>query len=119
MKYEAIEPRSKDQVESAISRNETNELLNAIVSAALYADDPRWAEDICLRLAKHRNFNVRGNAILGFGHIARVHRQLNESRVKPLIEAALRDESDYVREQADVTTDDVEFFLKWRVRRPG
>ena len=97
MKYEAIEPRSKAEVEAAISRDNPNELLYAVVSAALYSDDPDWAEDICLRLAKHEHFNVRGNAILGFGHIARIHRRLNEGRAKPLIEAALRDASDYVR----------------------
>jgi hypothetical protein len=119
MKYEAIEPRSKDEVESAISRDDPNELLYAVISAALHSDDPIWAEGICLRLAKHEHFNVRGNAILGFGHIARIHQQLNESSVRPLIEAALRDESDYVRGQADAAADDVEFFLKWNVHRPG
>ena len=119
MKYEAIEPRSQEEVEAAISRNDPDELSYALVSASLYSDDPNWAEDICLRLAKHEHFNVRGNAILGFGHIARIHRQLNESKVKPLIEAAMRDGSDYVRGQAHATADDVEFFLKWKVNRPG
>lgn len=118
MKYEAIEPGSKDEVEAAISRNEPSELLYAVVSAALHSDDPTWAEGICLRLAEHEHFNVRGNAILGFGHIARIHHQLNEGRVKPLIEAALRDESDYVRGQADGAADDVELFLKWKIDYP-
>lgn len=118
MRYEAIEPRSKDAVESAMSRNDPNELLYAVLSAALYSDDPDWAEGICLRLAEHEHFNVRGNAILGFGHLARIHRRLNECRVKPLIEAALRDKSDYVRSQASAAADDVEFFLKWEIHRP-
>ena len=119
MKYEVIEPRSKEEVETAISRDDPNELQYAVVSAALYSDDPNWAEGVCLRLAGHEYFNVRGNAILGFGHIARIHRHLNEGQVKPVIEAALRDESDYVRSQANATADDVEFFLKWKVNRPG
>jgi hypothetical protein len=72
-----------------------------------------------LRLAKHKHFNVRGNAILGLGHIARIHRQLNESRVKPLIEVAMRDECDYVRDHADTAADDVELFLEWKVSYPG
>ncbi len=118
MKYETIEPRGKDEIESAISRNNPDELLHAVISAALYADDAEWAEGVCLRLVHHQDFNVRGNAILGFGHIARVHRKLNASRVKPLIEAALNDESDYVRGQAYATADDVEFFLKWKINRP-
>lgn len=118
MKYEAIKPRSKEDVESAISRNNPNELLYAVLATALHSDDPEWAEDICSRLAAHEHFNVRGNAVLGFGHIARIHRRLNEVRVKPLIEAALRDESDYVRGQADAAADDVKFFLKWKINYP-
>lgn len=119
MKYEAIEPRSKEEVECAISRNDPDELLYAVLSAAFHSGDPTWGEDICLRLAKHENFNVRGNAVLGFGHIARIHRQLNEARVKPLIEDALRDENDYVRGQADSAADDVELFLKWKIDYPS
>jgi len=118
MKYEPIEPQSKDEIESAILRNDPNELLYAVLAAALHSDDPNWAEEICLRLAKHEHFNVRGNAILGFGHIARIHQLLNEGRVKPLIEAALKDESEYVRGQAHAAADDVGFFLKWKVNRP-
>lgn len=119
MKYEAIEPRTKDEIESAISRNDPNELLYAVLSAALYSDDSDCAEGVCLRLASHEHFNVRGNAILGFGHIARIHRKLDESRVKPIIEAALIDESAYVRGHADAAADDVEFFLKWKINRPS
>ena len=52
-----------------------------------------------------------GNAIPGFGHIARIHGLLNESTVKPVIEAALRDESEYVRGQANSAANDVAFFL--------
>jgi len=117
LKYKAIEPLSKHEVESAILRNDPDELLHAVLSAALYSDDPDWAEAICLRLAKHEHFNVRGNAILGLGHLARIHGQLNESLIKPLIEAALRDESEYVRSQADAAADDVDLFLKWKVDR--
>lgn len=119
MRYKAIEPRSKDEIEAAISHNDPNELIYAVLSAALYADDPDWAQGICVRLAEHEHFNVRGNAVLGFGHLARIHRQLNEDLVKPLIEAALADESEYVRGQANDAADDVEFYLKWKVSRPN
>ena len=94
MRYEAIEPRSKEEVESAISRNDADELPYAVVSAALYSDDPLWAEGICLRLAKDGQSHVRGDAILGCGDIARIHQRLDEQRVKPIHEAALGDESD-------------------------
>ncbi|HKZ77973.1 MAG TPA: hypothetical protein VJ124_06580 [Pyrinomonadaceae bacterium] len=117
MKYEPIERRSKQEVESAIARNDPDELFHAVLSAALYSDDRDWSESICLRLSKHEQFNVRGNAILGFGHIARIHGLLNENKVKPVIEAALSDPSHYVRGQAAAAAADVEFILKWEINR--
>ena len=118
MKYEVIAQRSRAEVESAISINDPEELLHAVLSAALYAEDREWAEGVCLGLSNHEHFNVRGNAILGLGHIARIHGDLNELRAKPVIEAALKDENDYVRGHANVAADDVEFFLKWKIERP-
>ena len=118
MKYGVIERLSRAEIESAIKQGDPEELSHAVLSAAIYSDDPAWAEGVCLRLAKRSNFNVRGNAILGFGHIARVHGKLNEEAVKPLIEAALRDENDYVKGQAEAASGDVEFFLKWEINRP-
>jgi hypothetical protein len=118
MKYNAIGPKTKHEVESAISGDNPEELSQAVLSAALYSEDPLWAESICIQLARHAHENVRGNAILGFGHIARIHRHLNSSEIKPLIETALKDGSDYVRGHAESAADDVEFFLKWTVSRP-
>src|SRR6266403_1506912 len=118
MKYEAIARKTKDEVESAILGDNPEELSHAVLSAALYFEDSLWAENVCVQLARHPDENVRGNAILGFGHIARIHRQLNSSNIKPLIETALEDESEYVRAQAESAADDAEFFLKWIIARP-
>src|SRR6185503_13289692 len=93
MKYYDIEKLSTAEVEAAILRNKPIELSTAVLSAALYADSAEWAQGVCERLATHPNENVRGNAILGFGHVARINGRLTESRVRPLIEAGLRDDS--------------------------
>jgi len=106
-------------VDAAIVRGRPDELIFAVLAAALYGDDPAWAESVCLRLAEHEHYNVRGNAVLGFGHIARIHQTLDPSRVLPVLEAALRDQHEYVRAQADAAMDDVEHFLGWRTSRPN
>jgi hypothetical protein len=117
MKYEEIARLNPVQMDLAISRNEPDELSRAVLSAALYADDSQWAEDICVRLAGHENAIVRGNAVLGFGHLARIKGNLTESRVRPLIEDALRDENTFVRDHAESAADDVESFLRWQINR--
>ena len=68
------------------------------------------------RFAAHPHFNVRGNALLGLGHIARRHRRLDRARSQAALEAGLQDAHAYVRGQADAAAGDVEHFLGWRFR---
>jgi HEAT repeat protein len=112
LQYEPIPHMSRDEIESAIARDDSEQLVCAALSAALYDEDPHWAENVCARLATHPNANVRANAIEGLGHIARIHRTLNPC-VKPLIERAACDEDPWVRAKAHDATDDVTHFLKW------
>ena len=88
----------------------------AVLSVALHEPDVVWAESFCTRLASHTDPIVRGNAILGFGHIARLHGRLNLAIVEPLIQAALGDEDEHVRGQAESAADDIESFLGVKVR---
>ena len=112
--YVKIEQQSKTQIEAAILRDDSEELVYAVLSAALHAEDADWAEDVCARLAAHENENVRGIAVLGFGHIARIHGQLTEAKVRPLIESASEDKSAFVRDNADSAKDDTKMFLHWK-----
>ena len=117
LKYEPVPIMSRIEVEQAIQRDDPHELSIKVLAAALYAEEPEWPQEICLRLAGHSNNSVRGNRILGFGHIARIHRTLNRARVEPAIRRALRDPDDYVRGHADDAADDVEIYLRWQIPR--
>ena len=46
---------SRIEVEQAIQRDEPHELSIAVLAAALYAEEPEWPQEICLRLAGHSN----------------------------------------------------------------
>lgn len=114
MRYALISEWSHDSVEQALRDDEPARLLRAVVAVAMYDADWRYAQDLCIRLSAHQDFNVRGNAVLGFGHIARVHRQLDRDTVQPIIEAALRDPDDYIRGHATDAADDTAQFLGWK-----
>jgi len=107
---------SRDEITAAVARGHADELRYAVRAAALYDPDAAWAEDLCLRLAMHPHFNVRGNALLGLAHIARLHGRLDRARAEPALKAGLSDANDYVRGQADAAAGDVEHFLGWRFR---
>jgi hypothetical protein len=105
-----------DDVEACIARNDPEELLHIPIWVALSPPNRVWAEWVCVRLASHPDPNVRGNAVEGFGHLARTFRYLNQRVVRPLIEAALEDADEWVRMKADEAAADVEWFLGWVLR---
>lgn len=100
-------------VEAVVARGDPDELLYVPIVVGMNANDcdRKWAEEICLGLAKHPHFNVRGNAVLGFGHIARTCRALNTVAVLPVITAALLDEHEFVRGHAVSAAEDLGVYL--------
>jgi hypothetical protein len=118
MHYEAIDRMSRVDVEAALERDDPEELLRTVLAVALHSEDGEWATSVCMRLASHRDFNVRGNAILGFGHLARRCGRL-DAAARDIIEAGLRDVAPYVRGQAEAAADDVQHFLHWNITRPN
>jgi hypothetical protein len=114
LKYVEVTEWTRQEVEAALQEDRPESLLRAVIAVSMYDEDQAYAESLCVRLSKHRHFNVRGNAVLGFGHIARVHRYLDKELVHPIVRAALADADEYVRGQAQSAKDDTAFFLKWK-----
>jgi len=116
-RYEEIPEWSHEQVELALRDDNPEALRYAVVAISMYDEDWRYAQDLCVRLSSHPHANVRGNAVLGFGHIARVHGQLDRAVVQPIIEGAKRDPDDYVRGHGFDAADDTSHFLGWKYDR--
>ncbi len=104
--------------EAALERDDPLELIDWILEFSAERDDRELAENCCVRLARHRNAMVRGNAMLGFGHLARRFGRLDVHRVKRLVDTGLHDGSDYVREQARSAAEDLKTFLAWEFDLP-
>jgi hypothetical protein len=95
------------EAEAALEGEEPAELLGLIIDLALVAEDAAWAEHCLLRLAAHPHTDVRGNALMGFAHLAARPGGLDRERVQPVLQAALRDEKAYVREQAEACLEEL------------
>ncbi|MGH0028274.1 MAG: hypothetical protein ACQGVC_00660 [Myxococcota bacterium] len=109
------------RVEDAIERDDPVELMDVALEIGTEDESqPReWAQSCCVQLARHRNAQVRGNAVLAFGHLARRFGRLDPQRVRRLVEIALHDPSDYVRGQAVSAADDLRTFLAWEFDTRG
>ena len=108
----------EERFEGALLRDDPFELQELIAEIALTSDARVWAECCCAQLTKHRNAEVRGNALRGFGHLARRFGILDPNRVRPLIENGLHARHELVRSEAESAADDVETFLAWHFDRP-
>jgi hypothetical protein len=112
-KYVEIPKWDRDKVDQALRDDDPNALRYAVLAVSMYDQDWRYAQDLCVQLSSHLNINVRGNAIQGFGHISRVHGQLDQFVVQPIIQAALSNAHKYVRGNASDAADETAHFLGW------
>lgn len=103
---------SKEEAFAAVKIDNVAELPHIVIAVSLNEENLEWAQEYCLSLASHSNEYIRGNAILGFGHLARRFGRLTAA-AKPLIQAGLTDTSSFVRGQAVSAADDVGQFLGW------
>lgn len=119
MTYIQIEPMSIQEAEIVMAGSDPRAMVIALLGVAMYPEEFEESLAFCERFVTHPNVNLRGIAIEGFGHLARIFRQPLPERILELIRAGLTDAEPWVRGKADDAADDVEFFLKTPIRRKG
>lgn len=105
--------------EAAIARDEARELAPLVLEIAQDAASREWAQSCCIQLSRHHSAEVRGNALTGFGHLARRFGQVEPQGVRRRVEIALHDPSAYVRAQARSAALDLQTFLGWELDADG
>lgn len=94
-------PTPRAFLEKAERSDDLAALVRGTITAGLFEPDTAFAEGYCLRLTKHWNFNVRGNALQGLWHLQRRLGRPAGPEWMAAVEAGRRDESEYVRGQAE------------------
>lgn len=117
MKYETVEPISKDQAEYLLAENHCETICRTLVRVATFEPDRRWAQSQCLKLASHEDSFVRGVAATCLGHLARIHKAIDENEVMPVIRQLLQDKDPQTRVIAEDTISDFSIYLGWNKRK--
>jgi hypothetical protein len=110
MQYRAVVERSRAEVEVLLRSDDTTDTTDALLSAAYYDPDWQWVQGQCLTLSHHRDRNVRWISAICFGHLARIHRQLDLETVLQRLVEMRADPS--VATAAEDALEDIRFFLK-------
>lgn len=113
--YEQPTYDGAEALAKAIEVNDPSVLGPMIIAAALYEDNFDTAYDACVKLGSHPDEVVRGNAILGFGHLARLFGRLGDE-APSIVKRGLVDDSSYVRGQAHAAAGDLQHFLDIELR---
>ncbi|MGE4650472.1 MAG: hypothetical protein AAEJ53_06265 [Myxococcota bacterium] len=101
--------------EDAIEHDDPRELADLVQQIAQEATPQDWAQSCCIQLSRHRSAEVRGNAVAGFGHLARRFGRVEPQGVQRRVKIALHDPSAYVRSQARSAALDLHTFLGWEL----
>ena len=110
---EFAEATFRKTAEAAIERDDARELADLVLEIAQDATSWEWAQSCCIQLSLHRSAEVRGNAVTGFGHLARRFGRMEPQGVRRRVRIALYDPSAYVRSQAQSAVLDLQTFLGW------
>lgn len=108
--YDSHIIENNKEVLALIYSDDPDAIVTGLVSLALYAEDPAFIQDTMLKYSQHPHDNVKGIAILCFGHLARRFGIIDKELVLPIVYAGLQDESEIVRGHADSALDDINMF---------
>ena len=117
VRLQDLDPITPSDVAAALERNDLAELRLMAVTVALSDLELSLSQSICVRLCANPDSKVRGNALIGLGHLARRYRKLDEPIVKPLIVSGLQDIDVFIHECAKSAADEIHQFLHWDI--PG
>ncbi|SBT43463.1 hypothetical protein [Micromonospora auratinigra] len=113
-------PATPADVLAALDRDDVAGALDAMVGTALYpGGDWQQPQELHLRLLRHEDPEVSALAATCLGHLARVHRRLDEARVVAALRAARS--IPHLSGTAEDALDDIALFLhprrtRWRAR---
>lgn len=100
---------SRKKLLKAFSSEQTGEICHALVAMAFHDPDWKWSQDQCLHFLSNSEPEIRGLAATCLGHLARIHRCLDQERVEQALKAHLTDA--LIAGQVQDALDDIRQFI--------
>jgi HEAT repeat protein len=89
--YQRLDPIDREESLSLLASGAAEVVAETILRLSLHDPDGKWVADHALALLDHAESDVRSNAVIALGHIARLHREIDKARVVPALREMLTD----------------------------
>jgi len=83
--YKDVPPIGRRDAEKAFASTNPKAISSALVRMAFHDPDWRWVQGWCVRFIGDANPDIRGLAATCLGHIARIHRTLDEDGARAVL----------------------------------
>jgi hypothetical protein len=107
--YEDVAPVTKDEAGVAVESHDTHRIVHAMLGVTFYDSDWEWVQEWCLRFLESTDRDVRNTAITCLGHLARIHKKINKTKVMSALRSHLQDAGNEGRIEDAI--DDIELFV--------
>jgi HEAT repeat len=109
MRYHDVEPITRQEAEKNLASADIAVMCLTLVRIAFFDPDAEWVEGVCTKLLAHPAAEIRSASATCLGHLARIHRDPELARVRPLLSEMLKDPE--VRPFALDALEDIDTFL--------
>ena len=90
MLYVEIPVMTRSEIERCFQTEPPRIVARALISAALYDSDFDWVQQQCLEFLNGPDIGLRGTALVGLGHLARLHGRLDVATLNEQLAGAER-----------------------------
>jgi hypothetical protein len=110
--YAPLPRRTRESIQNSLLTGNPDEIHDALLSAAYWEDDWRWAQQQLLSFADCENDKILWAVALGLGYIAAFHGEIDEEMVRPVL-ARLKKRAAIVA-VVEETEEEIEHFVRRR-----
>lgn len=109
MEYREPTAMTRSAFSAAVLSDDGPRIAEALVGLVHNEPDGEWLQEVCSRLLDHRQPVVRAAGVTALGHVARLHRSLDQDQVRHRLEQLSQSEPELAGRIEDAL-DDIEMF---------
>jgi len=85
LNYASVRRRTREDILNSLSNGGSQEIRDALISAAYWDEDWRWAQQQLIKFAEYDDDLVLWAVVAGLGFIAAFHGEIDESTALPAL----------------------------------